>query len=66
VLVIANNAGEAKGKAQAGAGWLLPHKDALYEVDGCIPVEAAGGRHVVLVEGPHAGIACGSDYRVIS
>lgn len=68
LLVTANDAAEAKakGKAQAGADWLLPHKDALYEVDECIPVEAAGGRHVVLVEGPHQGIQYGSDYLVIS
>ncbi|MFT4198254.1 MAG: DUF1543 domain-containing protein [Pseudoxanthomonas sp.] len=68
VLVVAADAVEAKakGKAQAGGDWLLPHKDALYEVDDCLPVATAGGRHVALVEGPHAGIAYHSDYRVIS
>ncbi|MFT3761108.1 MAG: DUF1543 domain-containing protein [Pseudoxanthomonas sp.] len=68
LLVVARDAGEAKarGKAQADPGWKLPHKDALYEVDDCIPVETAGGRHVALVEGPHAGIAYHSDYLVIS
>ncbi len=68
LLVVARDAAEAKakGKAQADARWMLPHKDALYDVDECIPVDSVGGRHVVLVEGPHAGIACGSDYLVIS
>lgn len=68
LLVVANDAGEAKakGKAQADAGWLLPHKDALYEVDDCLPVEAVGSRHVVLVEGPHDDVAYHSDYLVIS
>ncbi len=68
LLVVADDAGEAKakGKAQADARWLLPHKDALYDVDECIPVDSVGGRHVALVEGPHHGIACGSDYLVIS
>ena len=68
VLVVAADAAEAKrkAKARADARWMLPHKDALYDVDECIPVDSAGGRHVVLVEGPHAGIACGSDYLVIS
>ncbi len=68
LLLVARDAAEAKakGKAQADANWFLPHKDALYEVDDCIPVETAGGRHVVLVEGPHAGIVSRSDYLVIS
>lgn len=68
LLVVADDAAaaKAKGKAQADARWMLPHKDALYEVDGCLPVEAVGGRHVVLVEGAHAGIAYHSDYLVIS
>lgn len=68
LLVVAGDAGEAKakGKAQADARWRLPHKDALYDVDDCIPVDTVGGRHLVLLEGPHRGIACGSDYLVIS
>ena len=68
LLVVAADAAEAKrkGKAQAGTGWMLPHKDALYDVDDCLPVDAAGGRHVVLVEGRHHGIAYHSDYLVIS
>ncbi|KAF1713970.1 hypothetical protein CSC71_06005 [Pseudoxanthomonas sangjuensis] len=68
LLVVAGDAADAKakGKARADAGWMLPHKDALYGVDDCIPVEVAGGRHVTLVEGPHAGIAYHSDYLVIS
>lgn len=67
-LVVAKDAGEAKakGKSQADGGWRLPHKDALYDVDDCIPVEAVEGRHLALVEGPHRGIECRSDYLVIS
>ncbi|KAF1708938.1 hypothetical protein CSC70_12660 [Pseudoxanthomonas kalamensis DSM 18571] len=67
LLLVAADAAEAKrkGKAQAAAEWMLPHKDALYEVDDCIPVEAAGGRHLRLTQGPHAGIAYHSDYLVV-
>ncbi len=68
LLVVAADKAEAKrkGKLQADASWDKPHTDALYDVDDCIPVDAVDGRHVVLVEGPHRGVACHSDYLVIS
>ncbi|HBK45683.1 MAG TPA: DUF1543 domain-containing protein [Xanthomonadaceae bacterium] len=68
LLVVAADKAEAKrkGKARVGASWDKPHTDALYEVDDCLPVDSVDGRHVVLVEGPHRGIACRSDYLVIS
>ena len=53
------------GKARADVRWPLPHEDALYDVDGRIPVDSIGGRHAAPVEGPHCGIACGSDGLVI-
>ena len=68
LLVVAADAVEAKRKAlaQAGAEWIKPHRDALFEVDGCLPVGPIGGLHVHLVPGAHAGIRCQSDYIVIS
>lgn len=67
-LVVAADADEAKrkGKAQADARWFKPHKDALLEVDDCLPVTTAGGRHIHLSAGPHAGIRQGSDYLVLA
>lgn len=67
-LVVAHDAAEAKrkGKALAEKSWKLPHKDALYAVDACLPVETVAGRYLVLIEGPHQGIRCRSDYLVIS
>ncbi|MFT4257218.1 MAG: DUF1543 domain-containing protein [Pseudoxanthomonas sp.] len=67
VLVVAHDVAEAKakGKALAGADWMLPHKDALYEVDACLPVSVEG-RHLHLAEGAHADVVFGSDYLVIS
>lgn len=67
-LVVAADAVEAKrkGLAQAGADWFKPHRDALFEVDDCLLVSAAGGRHIHLVPGPHAGIRQGSDYQVLA
>lgn len=68
LLVVAADAAEAKRKAlaQAGAEWIKPHRDALFEVDGCLPVGPIGGLHVHLVHGAHAGIRSQSDYIVIS
>jgi len=67
LLVVADDAAEAKRKAlaQAGAHWLKPHRDALLEVDACLPLGPIGGLHVHLREGAHDGIACASDYIVI-
>ena len=68
LLVVAQDAAEAKRKGleRAGAGWAKPHRDALFEVDDCLPVEAGGGRHLRLLRGPHAGIRQGSDYLVLN
>ncbi len=68
LLVAARDVAEAKrkGKARADANWTLPHKDALYEVDACLPVDAVDGRHVVLIEGAHHGVENHSDYLPIS
>lgn len=68
LLVVAADAVEAKRKAlrQAQAEWIKPHRDALLEVDSCLPVGPIGSLHVHLVPGAHAGIGCQSDYIVIS
>jgi len=68
LLVIAADAVEAKHKAlaQAEAQWVKPHRDALLDVDSCLPVGPIGGLHVQLIPGPHTGIRCHSDYIVIS
>lgn len=68
LLVVAADAAEAKRKAlaQAGAEWIKPHRDALFEVDSCLPIGPIGGLHVQLVRGAHAGIHSQSDYIVIS
>lgn len=68
LLVVASDAVEAKRKAleQAAVQWFKPHRDALLEVDGCLPLGPIGGLHVHLLEGTHSGIACDSDYIVIS
>ena len=68
LLVVAANAVEAKRKAlaQAAAQWIKPHRDALLEVDSCLPVGPIGGLHVQLLRGAHAGIHSQSDYIVIS
>jgi len=64
----AADAVEAKRKAlaQAAAQWIKPHRDALLEVDSCLPVGPIGGLHVQLRHGAHAGIHSQSDYIVIS
>ena len=68
LLVVAQDDAEAKrkGLARAGAGWMKPHRDALFAVDDCLPVEASGGGHLRLLPGAHAGIHQGSDYLVLS
>ena len=68
LLVVADDTADAKRKAlrQAGAAWIKPHRDALFEVDSCLPVGPIGGLYVHLVSGAHEGIRCQSDYIVIS
>jgi len=68
LLVVADGPADAKRKAlrQAGAAWIKPHRDALFEVDSCLPVGPIGGLYVHLVPGAHEGIRCQSDYIVIS
>jgi len=68
LLVVADDPADAKRKAlrQAGAAWIKPHRDALFEVDSCLPVGPIGGLYVHLVPGAHEGIRCQSDYIVIS
>ncbi|WP_449447161.1 DUF1543 domain-containing protein [Thermomonas brevis] len=66
-LVTAADPAEAKRKALRQAGdWVKPHRDALFEVDACVALGPIGGLHVHLLPGPHAGIACQSDYIVLS
>ncbi|MCL6619086.1 MAG: DUF1543 domain-containing protein [Thermomonas hydrothermalis] len=68
VLVVADTLADAKRKALAAAGhtWHSPHRDALFEVDACLPLGPIGGLHVHLLPGPHAGITTGSDYIPLS
>lgn len=68
LLVVAADLAEAKRKAlrQAGRDWLKPHRDALFDVDACLPLGPIGGLHVHLLPGPHAGIDSHSDYIVLS
>lgn len=68
LLVVANDAVQAKRKAlaQAEAEWIKPHRDALLEVDSCLPLGRIGRLHVQLIPGAHSGIHCQSDYVVIS
>ncbi|HEY1069959.1 MAG TPA: DUF1543 domain-containing protein [Thermomonas sp.] len=68
LLVVADDLAEAKRKAlrQAGSDWAKPHRDALFELDTCLPLGPIGGLHVHLVPGPHAGIDSQSDYIVLS
>ena len=68
LLVAAADAVEAKRKAlrQAEAEWIKPHRDALLDVDSCLPVGPIGGLHVHLLPGAHGGIRSQSDYIVIS
>ncbi|WP_269792767.1 DUF1543 domain-containing protein [Stenotrophomonas sp. Iso1] len=68
LLVVADDAVEAKRKAlqQAQAEWVKPHRDALLEVDSCLPLGPIGGLHVQLIPGTHAGVSSQSDYIVIS
>ncbi|WP_245626098.1 DUF1543 domain-containing protein [Stenotrophomonas humi] len=68
LLVVASDTVEAKRKAlqQAQAEWIKPHRDALLEVDSCLPLGPIGGLHVQLIPAAHAGITSQSDYIVIS
>ncbi len=68
LLVVAGDPAQAKRLAlqQADRQWLKPHRDALFEVDTCMPLGPIGGLHVQLQRGPHAGIRSHSDYIVIS
>ncbi|MGB3392528.1 MAG: DUF1543 domain-containing protein [Stenotrophomonas sp.] len=67
LLVVAGDAAEAKRKAlaQAAVQWFKPHRDALFEVDGCLALGPIGGLHLHLHVGAHTGIACHSDYIVL-
>ena len=68
LLVVAGDPAEAKRLAlqRADRHWLKPHRDALFEVDACLPLGPIGGLHIQLQRGPHAGIRSQSDYIVIS
>ena len=67
LLVVADDAVEAKRKALLqAASWIKPHRDALFEVDSCLPLGPIGGLHIQLLPGPHQGSSCHSDYIVIS
>ncbi|MGV8959983.1 MAG: DUF1543 domain-containing protein [Stenotrophomonas sp.] len=64
LLVVACDAAEASrnAKRQIDSAWLAPHKDALLEVDDCLPIDVVGGRFVHLVPGPHRPAHPQSDY----
>lgn len=69
LLVVARDKADAKaqGKRQlAELAWAKPHTDNLHDVDDCIPLDCVAGRYIHLIEGENAGIACGSDYIVLS
>ncbi|WP_240125781.1 DUF1543 domain-containing protein [Thermomonas alba] len=68
LLVVAHDLAEAKRKAlrQAAADWVQPHRDALFEVDACVPLGPIGGLHLHLLPGPHAGIESHSAYIPLS
>ncbi|MFT4246676.1 MAG: DUF1543 domain-containing protein [Pseudomonas sp.] len=67
-LVVAADAAEAKRTAltQVGGDWCKPHRDALFEVDDCLPLDRVSQRYIHLVAGPHAPIQQDSDYLVLS
>lgn len=56
----------AKGRGQAMSHWTQAHKDPVLDADDCLPIDEVCGRHVHLVEGPHAGIVQRNDYIVLS
>ncbi|WP_305805244.1 DUF1543 domain-containing protein [Stenotrophomonas sp. YIM B06876] len=64
LLVVAGDAAEAghAAKSRIDPGWLAPHKDALLDVDDCLPIDVVGGRFVHLVPGPHRPAHPQSDY----
>ncbi len=68
LLVVAHDLAEAKRKAlqQTAADWVQPHRDALFEVDACLPLGPIGGLHVHLPPGAHAGIESHSAYIPLS
>ena len=64
LLTVASDRATAKrqAKQQLGKIWLRPHTDALFEVDGCIPIETIDGLHLRLVPGAHNDPTVVSDY----
>ncbi len=67
LLVVAAGTADAvaKAKRQLDREWLIPHKDAVLEVDDCLPIDVVGGRFIHLVEGPHRPAHPQSDYIVL-
>ena len=66
-LIVASDVAAAKRRALStlGADWFKPHRDALFEVDDCLPLDRIGQRYIHLSAGAHAGIRQHSDYIVL-
>ncbi|WWW34454.1 DUF1543 domain-containing protein [Stenotrophomonas rhizophila] len=67
LLLVAADLAEAEQKAKGlrDASWIMPHTDAVLDVDDCIAIDQVGGRYVQLQPGAHAEITLVSDYIVI-
>jgi len=66
-LVAAVNSTDAKrmAKQKANSRWLLPHVDAVQEVDDCFRIRLIDGLYLRLVPGRHNSIKFSNDYFVI-
>lgn len=64
LLVVAEDAQQAKQRAKAGAGelWHKAHRDNLAEVDDCLQLDQIEGLYVHLVREPHQGCSFRNDY----
>jgi hypothetical protein len=67
LLLVAADVADARQKAKGlrDASWIMPHTDAVLDVDDCIAIDQVGGRYVQLQPGAHAEITLVSDYIVI-
>ncbi|MNF77773.1 hypothetical protein D3C76_1306000 [compost metagenome] len=67
LLVVAQDESEAKskGKQHMLTHWEKPHRDALMDVDECLPVSEVSGRYIHLIEGEHGGVVQQNDYIVL-
>lgn len=67
VPVVAHDAAEAKrkGKQQAEREWLLPHADAVIDVDDCLLIDRVDGRHIRLRPGEHSPPSWTNHYELL-